>query len=367
MKDNQEIKKALSELDSDERSALLFGFPMPPTDSFDGLSDDEYDADSRMEVNGDWKPMKVSDDLSFVDDEFDNFLTKKARKRNKARRKKRKELRSQGVSRKDARRQARKEALKEIPRDKLKDIAKRSFKNIGKGIKKGALALPRGSYLALLRVNYRGNAWKIMAIHNGTNANLKKKLKNKWEKLGGNYSKLIKNASIGARKKPFFCGAKCKRGLLNKGLKKSFDGNFELDDLAFYNALDPVTISAIVGSATAVISALGGILANAQASKQQEKQIQAEKETQQKSLDAMSESEKRQIALAEKQLKAQADPIQQILNNPNLTQAEKDKAIALTKDALKDERGANLKKWLLIGGIGVVALGVIAYMVKRNK
>ena len=81
----------------------------------------------------------------------------------------------------------------------------------------------------------------------------------------------------------------------------------------------------------------------------------------------MSESEKRQIAFAEQKLKAQADPIQAILNNPNLTQAEKDKAIALTKDALKSERGAKMKKWLIIGGIGVVALGVIAYMIKRKK
>jgi len=366
MKDNQEIKKALSELDSDERSALLFGFPMPPTDSFDGLSDDMYDADSRMEVNGDWKPMKVSDDLSFVDEEFDNFLTKKARERNKLRRNKRRQLRSQGLSRKDARRKARKDALKEIPRDKLKDIAKRSFRNIGQGIKKGALALPRGSYLALLRINYRGNAWKIMAIHNGTDAKKKKKLKDKWKKLGGNYSKLIKNASIGARKKPFFCGAKCKKSLLKKGLKKSFDGSFDLDNLNFYS-LTGAEVTLIVGSAGTIIGAMSGVVSNIQVGKQQEKQIEAEKELQQKSLDAMSESEKRQIALAEKQLQAQADPIQAILNNPNLTQAEKDKAIALTKEALKDERGANLKKWLLIGGIGVVALGVIAYMIKRNK
>ena len=81
----------------------------------------------------------------------------------------------------------------------------------------------------------------------------------------------------------------------------------------------------------------------------------------------MSESEKRQIALAEQQLKQQADPIQAIINNPNLTQAEKDKAIALTKDALKDEWGAKMRKYLIIGGIGLVAIGIIAYMIKRKK
>jgi len=367
MRNDKEIKQALTELDSDERSALLFGFPMPPTDSFDGLDEDLYDGDSRMEVNGDWKPMKVSDDLSFVDDEFDNFLTKKARRRAKERKKKRKEYRGQGMSRGEARRKARKDALKEIPRDKLKDIAKRTFKNIGKGIKKGALAMPRGSYLSLLRINYRGNAWKIMAIDKGNDAKAKKKLKDKWEKLGGNYSKLIKNASRGKGKKPFFCGAKCKKKLLDKNLKKSFDGNFEIDDLEYNNVISATAISIIVGSAGAIIGALSSAISNVQLGQQQKKQIEAEKDLQQKSLDAMSESEKRQIALAEQQIKAQADPIQAILNNPNLTQAEKDKAIALTKDALKSERGAKMKKWLIIGGIGVVALGVIAYMIKRKK
>ena len=57
----------------------------------------------------------------------------------------------------------------------------------------------------------------------------------------------------------------------------------------------------------------------------------------------------------------------QTLNNPNLTQAEKDKAIALTKDALKDERSANIRKWAIIGGIGLVAIGIVAYMIKRKR
>lgn len=363
MREDVDIKKALSELDSDERSALLFGFPMPPTDSFDGLEPDLYDADNRMSVDGDWKPYEEMS--NFADDEYSDFLTKKSRAREKLKRKKRKALRGSGLSRGDARRQARKEALDEIPKDKLKDIAKRTFSNIGNAIKKGALALPRGAYLSLLRINYRGNAWKIMSIHTGTDATLKTKLKNKWEKLGGNYSKLISNASKGKGKKPFFCGAKCKKALLHKDLKKSFDGNFEIDDMAFYS-LEPATITAIVGTAGAILGAMAGIVNNAQVGKQQEKQIEAEKELQQKSLDAMTDTEKRQVAFAEKQLQAQADPIQQILNNPNLTDAEKREAIALTKDALKSERGAKIKKWLVIGGLGIVALGIITYIVKKK-
>ena len=361
MRSDKEIASALKDLSSDERTALVFGFPLPPSeDNFDGLDDDTYDADSRMSVDGGFDTY-----AGVEENEFDNFLTKKARARNKARRSKRKELRSQGVSRKDARKQARKEALKEIPRDKLKDIAKRTFKKIGNGIKKGALALPRGSFLSLLRINFRGNAWKVMALANGTPAE-KKKLKDKWKKLGGDYSKLVKNANIGKGKKPFMCGAKCKKGLLDKNLKKSFDGSFDLDEIAYYS-IEPATVSLIVGSAGAILGTMATILNNAKMSKIQEQQVANEKDLAEKSLAQMSESEKRQIALAEQQLKQQADPIQAIINNPNLTQAEKDKAIALTKDALKDERGAKMRKYLIIGGIGLVAIGIIAYMIKRKK
>jgi cobalamin biosynthesis Mg chelatase CobN len=63
-------------------------------------------------------------DVENFDEEFDNLLTKKGRKRRKKRRKLRKEYKKQGMSRKEARKTARKEALAQVPRGKAKSMAK---------------------------------------------------------------------------------------------------------------------------------------------------------------------------------------------------------------------------------------------------
>ena len=63
-------------------------------------------------------------DVENFDDEFDNLLTKKGRKRRKKRRKLRKKYKKEGLSRKEARKRARKEALAQVPRGKAKSMAK---------------------------------------------------------------------------------------------------------------------------------------------------------------------------------------------------------------------------------------------------
>jgi len=80
------------------------------------------------------------------DEEFDNLLSKKGRKRRKLRRKKRKEYKKSGMSRKEARKKARKEARKEIPRDTLKETAKKSWKKIKKGVKAVGKVLKKGAF-----------------------------------------------------------------------------------------------------------------------------------------------------------------------------------------------------------------------------
>ena len=82
------------------------------------------------------------------DDEFDNLLSKKGRKRRKLRRKKRKELKKSGMSRKEARKKARKEARAEIPRDTLKETAKKSWKKIKK-VGKGAWNIVKKASLSV--------------------------------------------------------------------------------------------------------------------------------------------------------------------------------------------------------------------------
>ena len=93
------------------------------TDGLDWTSEDEIQRDG-MEFGDDRNPMLNfggNGYTGFVDDvetdEFDNFLTKKMRARNKLK----KELKAGGLDKKEAKAQA----LAQIPRDKLKDIVAR--------------------------------------------------------------------------------------------------------------------------------------------------------------------------------------------------------------------------------------------------
>ena len=63
-------------------------------------------------------------DVENFDEEFDNLLTKKGRKRRKKRRALRKKYKKEGMSRKEARKKARKDALAQVPRGKAKSMAK---------------------------------------------------------------------------------------------------------------------------------------------------------------------------------------------------------------------------------------------------
>ena len=189
-------EEVVSELPYEERSALAFGFPIPETSEFvsnfvNASGDEEYSTD----VNGNWKPLNESlmtdfdGGFDFSDDDFDNFLTKKARARNKKKKELKKDNRDSGMSRKDARKTAREQALKEIPRDSLKTIAKNTIKKVGRAIKVGALVVPRASFLSLMMINLRGLAWKFNEVM--TNPKYSKKLaqlKEKWNKLGGNWN-----------------------------------------------------------------------------------------------------------------------------------------------------------------------------------
>jgi len=372
---------------------------------------DDYSADSRESVNGAWLPLKnthssFDDGLNFSD-EYDNFLTKKSRERGKERR----ELRKSGVSRKDARKQA----LAKIPRDKAKDIAKKVAQGVGKTILKGGLSAPRGAYLSLLVVNFRGFAYKIMAIENGTNRPLKQELKNKWESLGGNYNKLIDSASKGASKKPFFCGKNCKKKLINADLtklpkpddmKSSFvnaigggerrrkrDGsgickcgkgvigycgntscaeccaNYEFvgDEFLNVTGVDDSVIVAYIGLASAITGALGTIVAKGIESRSQKREIESAERIAQQENESLTQSEKDKIALKEKELMMQGDPTNLILTNPNLTNEQR--AIALKQLDEAESTGTQRKafKYALYGGIALVVLYLGSKLIKSNK
>ena len=357
----------------EERSALAFGFPIPETSEFvSNFVNESKDEESTTDVNGDWSSlnqnsmMDFDGGFDFADDDFDNFLTKKARERNKKKRELKKDNRDSGMSRKDARKSAREQALKEIPRDSLKTIAKNTIKKVGRAIKVGALVVPRASFLSLMMINFRGFAWKFNEVM--TNPSYSKKLaqlKEKWNKLGGNWNnnKFQNAINRGKGKKPFFCGKKCKQKLADGNIKRAFDGNVEFYQ---FGGVDDVAVGVWIGLGASVIGALGGIATSVITNKGKESEIRASKDIAEKELATLSESEKRRIALAEKKLVSEGDPIRQIQNNPNLTAQQKSEAIAQVQEATEKTNTSNLKKYAIIGGLALVGILVLLKVVKSK-
>jgi hypothetical protein len=255
-------------------------------------SDEDY---SRTDVNGAWNPLKpISEGFEFVgDDQYDNFLTKKG----KERREERKKGRSEGLTRKEARKQAK----NKFPTDK---------------------PARRETYLALVKINFRGFAYKLDAIINGTNTDLLNKLKEKWRKWG-DWNELIDAVNKGKTKKPHVCGAKCRKESL---------------DAKKYYSVDPATAT-IIGSALAlagvVINNMGDVVNQAQIGNQQ----------------------KRAIESAEKQGQDEFN---------NLPPEEQEEIIKAEEDLRKEAEQTDNKKYIWIG-VGVIALLGIIYLTTKKK
>ena len=78
---------------------------------------------------------------------------------------------------------------------------------------------------------------------------------------------------------------------------------------------------------------------------------------------ALSEEAKKQLDLVEKQITDELDPVNQILNNPNLTQEQKTEAVKQVQEVLAVKEGQKKSKILLFAGIGIaVILGVVFIM-----
>lgn len=354
----------LNKLTPEEISALAYGFPMPNESYYNNFNDKLESTGATTDVNGAWKPLGVNnfDGFDFVDD-YDNFLTKKSRERNE----RKKELRDEGKSRKDARKQAK----EEIPKDKLKDIAKNVGKGIGRGIVVGALSIPRASYLSLLALNFRGNAYKIKAIENlenGTPASVKEDLKKKWYKLGGDWDALVKSAMNGAKRKPFFCGKKCKKELIDKNYKKSsFNGEvLDFDTFSYPTGVEEVGVGVWIGLASSVIGALSGIIIKAQENKQQKLEIASVEKLAEQENKTLSEADKRAYDLEMAKLSKEVDPKVLITNNPNLTPQEKTMALTQLDEATTKETSQNFKKYALYGGIAIIGIFAISKFMKKK-
>jgi hypothetical protein len=277
---------------------------------------------------------------------------------------------------------------------KFGDRVKGGIKKVGRGVAVVTLAVPRTAFLSLLDLNYRGFGWKIQSIlTNPALSKEKKQLKKKWEKLGGKFSALEKTAGIGSRrKKAFFCGKKCKTKLVNKDFSKQsledlknketnnfsnfninsnfFTGSYIDSDSNYSNVADPTSASAVsiwVGAGASVLGALGGIISKGIESADQKKMLKSEEEKTKLQLESLSDSEKKKIELAEKQLNAQSDPRDLILKNENLTPAEKKEALAVVDEATSKSNLSNFKKYFLYSAIGLVVLIVIYQVTKKSK
>ena len=135
--------------------------------------------------------------------------------------------------RKSKKNKAAKKEKRGVRKEKRKEKRKEGKGLIGKG-KKIALAAPRGSFLALVRLNVRGLANKLK------NAPSDKSLKI-WKILGGNPEKLIAAVAIGQKKKPFL-GSKAQTSVEGVG------------------AVTIVAVSTLLASAGAILAAFAPIL-----------------------------------------------------------------------------------------------------------
>jgi hypothetical protein len=98
------------------------------------------------------------------------------------------------------------------------------------GVKKVALLPGRGAFLGLVNLNFRGFASRLSKIKNQA------KLKDLWNKLGGDFDKLQKAINKGASKKPLFGGRV---------------NGFEDSE---YIGIDPATATAIAAAAPIILA-----------------------------------------------------------------------------------------------------------------
>jgi hypothetical protein len=250
------------------------------------------------DVNGAWKPLKpLSEGFEFAgEDQYDNLIGRKGAERLRSRSQARKEGRAQGLSRKEARKTAR----KSIPTNK---------------------PARREAYLSLVKLNFRGFAYKLDAIINGNNPTLLNELKEKWRKFG-DWNKLVEAVNKGKVKKPFVCGADCRKKILDTE----------------YSYLEPITASIITASlalAGVVIRSLSDVVQQGQIGKQQRDAIEASEQQGQDEFNKLPPEEQRAILEAEAQLR-------------------------------KDLEATDNKKYIYIG-VGILTLAVIAYFITKNK
>lgn len=245
---------------------------------------------------------------------------------------------------------------------------KKAFKKIGKGLKKvgraaktAALAPARGAFLGLVRLNYRGVATRF----NNLTEQGKNKLNSKWERMGGNLSKLEKAIDAGKDKKLLMCGKKCRA---KAGKNPQLPSDVDKDFVNF----EPTTDAALIAAGGSVLATLTKAVADKSNYKSQIELAKLENDTakaqeKEKKIDATMTPQ--EAAIADEIIKAQAggfDAVKAIMENPNLTAEEKNAALQDLKEDMVDG-GLSMGKKIGIA-VGIVALlGIGFYLMNKNK
>jgi len=260
-----------------------------------------------------------------------------------------------------------KKGLKSISINNAKKGLKQvSLKNIGAGLKKvgravktAALAPARGAFLGLVRVNFRGAATRFNLLTEEG----KKKLFEKWEKLGGKNDALQRGIDAGKSKKIIACGKKCRaKAGKNPQLPPP-------DSEAFANFSDPVN-AALISAGGGVLATMVKVVGNKSNYKSQIELAQLELEQQkaddnERKIDATMTPQ--EAALADEIIKSQEssfDAVKAIVENPNLTAEEKTAALEDLKD---DVVGMSTTTKILIGVGALAALGLVIYLYKQSN
>jgi len=244
-------------------------------------------------------------------------------------------------------------------RNKEKKRDRKGLKKIGRAIKTAALAPARGAFLALVRLNYRGSASRFNLL----NEQGRKKLFDKWDKLGGKRDAIEKAIDAGKNKKMIACGKKCRS---KAGKNPQLPTEAQSD---FVN-LSGGEIATIVAAGGGVLTATIKAISNKSNYKSQIELAKIENETakeddNERKIDASMTPQ--EAALANEIIKAQDssfDAVKAIVENPNLTAEEKKAAL---EDLKQDVSGISTNQTILIG-IGVVAaLSLGFYLYKQSN
>jgi len=244
-------------------------------------------------------------------------------------------------------------------RNKGEKRDRKGLRKIGRAIKTAALAPARGAFLSLVRLNYRGSASRFNLL----NEQGRKKLFEKWDRLGGKRDAIEKAIDAGKNKKMIACGKKCRA---KAGKNPQLPTEAQSD---FVN-LTGAEISTIVAAGGGVLTATIKAVSNKSNYKSQIELAKIENDTakeddNERKIDASMTPQ--EAALANEIIKAQDssfDAVKAIVENPNLTAEEKKAAL---EDLKQDVSGISTNQTILIG-IGVLAaLGLGFYLYKQSN